>query len=183
MVLALVCGVALVVTSAWLGPLTEGERAMRVGQLELALERFAAAEARFDRLPASKQVLPSAYAVSQTNQLWLLYRLGQYDALVEKAASSPPRAPAHFWAGCALFAKATAEREAEARLGWLGRASEEFRAALELDPTDWDTKFNYELSERLLAELRKKPETPPKELLQLLRPKPSEGERPTRRVG
>jgi hypothetical protein len=183
MVLALLCGLALVGTAAWLGPLAEGGRALRADRLELALERFAAAEARFDQLPLTKQALPGAYAVSQSNQLWVLYRLGRYDALVEKAAMSAPRAPIHFWAGCALFAKAVAEEEAEARLGWLGRASEEFRAALELDPGDWDTKFNYELSERLLAELRENPETPPKELLQLLRPKPKEGERPSRRVG
>jgi len=181
-VLAFLCGGALLAAAAWMRPLAEGEQAIREGRLELALERFAAAEARFDRLPASRRALRSAYAVSQDNQLWLLYRLERYDALIEKGAS-PPRAPIHFWAGCALFAKSRAEEEPEARLGWLRRAGDEFRKALELDPDDWDTKFNYELTQRLLAELRRQPKAPPAQLLQLLRPRPKEGAPAPRRAG
>ena len=183
MTLAFLAGVALLGTSAWLGPLAEGDRAIREGRLERALEAFAAVEARFDRLPATRHLLPAAYATSQTNQLWVLYRLGRHDALIEKAATSPPRAPLHFWAGCALFNKATDEDEAEARIGWLERAADEFEKALEMDPDDWDTKFNYELTVRLVAELRKEPDTPPNELIQLLRPKPKEGEQTPRRSG
>jgi hypothetical protein len=182
-VLALVIGVGLVALSAWTRPLADGDEATREGQLERALERYAAGEARFDRLPVTKQLLPAAYSSSIENQLWLQYRLQQYDALLEKAATSPSIAPTHFWAGCALFEKAQDEENAEARLGWLGRASEEFRKALERAPDDWDAKYNYELSERLLAELRKQPKTPPKQMLQLLRPEPKAGGRPGRRVG
>ena len=183
MSLALLGGLALVGTSAWLSPLAAGDRAIREGRLEQALEAFAAAEARFDRLPATRQLLPAAYATSQTNQLWVLYRLERYDALIEKAATHLPGGPVHFWAGCALFNKATEEDEAEARIGWLERAAEEFEKALEMNPGDWDTKFNYELTVRLVAELRKKPDTPPSELIQLLRPKPKEGEQTPRRTG
>ena len=183
MSLALLAGLVLIGASAWLSPLAEGERELRGGRLEQALEMFAAAETRFDRLPASRQLLPAAYEASQTNQLSVLYRLGRHDALIEKAATSVPRAAVHFWAGCALFNKATDEDEADARIGWLERAAEEFEKALEMDPADWDTKFNYELTERLIAELRKKPETPPNQLIQLLRPKPKEGEQTPRCTG
>lgn len=183
MILALLTGAALLVGAAWLRPLAEGEQALREGRLEPALERFAAAEARFDRLPATRQVLPSAYAASQANQLFLLYRLSRHDALIEKAATAAPGAPVHFWTGCALFAKARDEENAEARLSWLGRAGDEFRKALELEPDDWDTKFNYELTQRLLLELRKQPKAPPTQLLQLLRPKPKEGQPPAKRAG
>lgn len=181
--LALLSGAALVAVSLWTRPLAEADRAARAGQYDVALERYAATEARFDRLPVAKQVMPAAYEASVANQLRLHYELQHYDALLEKASIAPPIAPTHFWTGCALFKKAQVEEQAEARLGWLGRASEEFRKALEDTPDDWDVKYNYELSEKLLAELRKQPKTPPKQLLQLLRPQPKEGGKPVRKVG
>ena len=183
MLLALVCGAGLLAAGVWLRPLEEGRAAAAAGRFEEARARFAAAEARFDRLPLSKQLLPSAYAASQANQVYLLYQLGEHEALLEKAPSSVPQAPIHFWSGCALFARASAEAETQARIGWLSRASEEFRKALVVAPDDWDVKYDYELTERLLAQLRKNPEKPPKEMLQLLRPKPTEGRSPARRIG
>lgn len=181
--MAFFSGAALVAAGAWLRPLAEAERELREGRLEAALERFAAAQARFERMPVAQQALPAAYAASQANQFAALYRLGRYDELIEKAAGAPPLAAIRFWSGCALFVKAREEQQPEARLNWLSRSVEEFRKALEQEPDDWDAKFNYELSERLLAQLRKQPKTPPSEMLQLLRPKPKEGKPPTRRTG
>ena len=37
-----------------------------------------------------------------------------------------------------------------------------------LEPDNWDAIYNYELTKRLFEELRKKPKTPPKQLLELL---------------
>ena len=37
-------------------------------------------------------------------------------------------------------------------------------------PNDWDTKYNYELSARLVTALRTKPKQVPPSLMQLLRP-------------
>lgn len=182
-VLVLIGGAGLVALSAWARPLTDADAAVGAGRLDVALERYRASEARFDRLPVTKQLMPAAYESTIANQLWLQYRLERYDALLEKASTGPAIAPAHFWAGCALFKKGEAEKEPEARLGWLGRASDEFRKALEQSPADWDVKYNYELTEKLLAELRKQPKTPPKQLLQLLRPQPKEGSKPTKKVG
>lgn len=182
-VLALVSGVGLVAVSAWSRPLAEGREAADAGRLEQALEYYAAGEARFDRVPVAKQILPAAYHSTVANQLSLQYRLQRYDDLLEKTATSPSIAPVHFWAGSTLFVKARDEEDPEIRLGWLGRAVEEFRKALELTPDDWDTKYNYELTSRLLDELRKQPKTPPKQMLQLLRPEPRAGGRPGRRVG
>jgi hypothetical protein len=95
----------------------------------------------------------------------------------------PSAAPVHFWSGCALFAKARKEEAAEARLSWLSRAGDEFKKALERAPDDFDAKFDYELTQRLLQELKKQPKTPPTQLMQLLRPKPKEGQPPAKRVG
>jgi tetratricopeptide (TPR) repeat protein len=182
-VLALIAGLGLVALSAWSRPVAEGRHAADAGRLDQAVEHYAAGEARFDRVPFTKQLLPAAYHGTIANQLVLQYRLRNYDDLIEKASTSPSIAPVHFWAGSALFAKARDEEDPDIRLGWLGRAAEEFRRALELAPDDWDTKYNYELTSRLLEELRKEPKTPPKQMLQLLRPEPKTGGRPPRRVG
>ncbi len=183
MVLALVAGAAFLAADAWLRPLRTAERELAGGDVAGALRDFGVAEARFDRAPATKQVLPAAYEASITNQLWVLYQTEDYDALIEKAATSPASHGVRFWAGCALFQKGRVEEQAEARLGWLGRAEEEFRKALELSPDDWDTKFDYELTKKLLQELKKNPKTPPKQLIQLLRPQPKAGGQPAKRVG
>jgi hypothetical protein len=182
-VLAVVVGVGLVAVSAWARPLVEAQQAADAGRLQEAFQYYAATETRFDRLPFAKHLLPEAYRESVVSQVWIHYQLHEYDALLEKAAASPSVGPVHFWAGCALFAKAREEDNAEARLTWLGRAAEEFRSALEQQPDDWDTKYNFELTRRLLDELRKQPKTPTKQMLQLLRPEPNAVTRPGRRVG
>src|SRR5206468_12989245 len=89
----------------------------------------------------------------------------------------------HCWAGSAFYDTARAEKNPEARLGWLSRSEEEFRRAVEAAPDDWDTKFDYELTGRLAAELRKQPKNPPNQLMQLLRPQPKIGPKPPTRVG
>ena len=115
--------------------------------------------------------------------LYALYELGRYDALLEKAALAPSLGPVHFWAGCALFVKAREEQAPEARQSWLGRAGDEFKKALEKEPGDFETRYNHELVQRLLQDMKKQPKTPPAQLMQMLRPKPKEGQPPPKRVG
>lgn len=183
MAAAFVGGVALVGAARWLEPLREGMEALQAGDYASARDRLAAAEARFDRLPAARRLLPSAYDAARANQFLALYALGQHDALLEKAAQGEGDPASHFWSGCVLFVRAAGEKDKEPRIALLTRASAEFRRALEKRPESWDAKFNYELSERLLADLRDPPKKPPKTRLQLLRPEPREGQAPARRVG
>lgn len=181
-VLALVCGLALMAIATWSRPLAEAASAARGRKSELALERYATMEARFDGLPVAKQILPSAYGGSIANQLRIEYGLGNYDRVIEKAALSPSTAAIHFWAGCALFEKARAEEKREQRVTFLNRAEQEFRKVLERAPEDWDAKFNYEVTRHLLAELRQDRTPPAEKLVPLLRPRPM-SQVPARRVG
>lgn len=181
-VLALLAGLGLLAMELWGRPLADAAAAARARNPQLALERYATAEARFNRIPITKQILPSAYAASIANQLRLEYGLGEYDKVIEKSALSPSTAAIHFWAGCALFEKARAETKREQRVAWLNRAEDEFKKALEREPEDWDAKFNYELTRHLLAELSPDRPPPPDKLLPLLRPAPSSQVK-TRRVG
>ena len=183
LIVMLAAGVTAVAYARWTRPIADADQALDEGQWDRALAAYAAAEARFDRIPAARQLLATDYTRTVANQLWLLYRMQRYDDLIEKAERAPERALPHFWSGLAFFAKARSESKPEAQLGWLARAEEELRRAVEADPSDWDTKYDFELATRLASELRKQPKTPPNQLMQLLRPQPKAGAKPARRVG
>jgi tetratricopeptide (TPR) repeat protein len=182
-VLLLAAGTGMLAYAWWTGPIADADRALDDGRLDTALAAYAQAEARFNRIAPARRLVASEYERIVANQLWTLYRLGRYDDTIEKADRSPDGALPHFWSGCAFFAKARAEEQAEARLGWMTRAEEELRRAIEATPDDWDTKYDFELVTRLAAELRKQPKTPPNQLMQLLRPQPKAGAKPVKRVG
>jgi tetratricopeptide (TPR) repeat protein len=182
-VLALLTGVGAVAYARWTGPVADGDAALADGRFEQALAHYADAEARFDRYPAAQELFAADYGHVMANQLWVLHRLRHYDETIDKAQEAPESARPHFWSGCALFEKARAEDKPEPRLGWLSRAEEEFRRAVEAAPGDWATKYDFELVTRLAAELRKQPKTPPNQLMQLLRPQPKPGAKPVKRVG
>jgi tetratricopeptide (TPR) repeat protein len=181
-VLLLASGVALLGYERWTSPLKDADAALANGRLEPAIVSYQIAEARFDALPAAKQMVALEYNRAIGNHLLALYRLKRFDEVIDLAQKAPAAAAPNFWSGCAFFEKAIVEESPEARLGWLSRAEEEFRKAIEAAPADWDTKFDFELTTRLAAELRKQPNTPPKQMMQLLRP-PTAGAKPPRRTG
>jgi tetratricopeptide (TPR) repeat protein len=181
-VILLVTGVALVGYARWTGPLERADAALADGRLEEAVADYQITEARFDAVPAIKQVLPIEHTRAVGSHLLALYRLKRYDEVIDLAQKAPAAAAPNFFSACAFFQKAIVETAPEARLGWLSRAEEEFRKAIEASPDDWDTKFDYELTTRLASELRKQPNTPPKQMMQLLRP-PTAGTKPPRRTG
>jgi tetratricopeptide (TPR) repeat protein len=183
MVVALLAGGAATGFARWTRPLADGDAALADGRLEQALAQYADAEARFDRYPAAKELFAADYGHVIANQLWVLHALRRYDEAIDKAQGAPESARPHFWSGCALFEKARTEDKPEPRLGWLSRAEEEFRRAVEAAPADWATKYDFELVTKLAAELRKQPKTPPNQLMQLLRPQPKPGAKPVKRVG
>jgi len=183
LVVVLVAGISAIAYARWTAPIADADAALADGRLEQALARYAGAEARFDRSAAARQLFASDYGHVMANQLWVLYRLERYDETIDVATRAPERALPHFWSGAAFFEKGRVEERPDARLGWFTRAGEEFRRAVETAPAVWGTKFDFELVTRLAAELRKQPQTPPKQLMQLLRPQPKPGAKPVKRVG
>ena len=181
-VLLLAAGLLLIGYSRWTAHVAGGDAALADGRLDQALAEYKLAEARFDAVPAVRQLAADEYARVVANHLTALYRLKRYDEVIDLAARAPADATPSFWAGSAFFQKAIAEEQPDTRLGWLGRAEDEFRKAIEATPNDWDTKYDFELTTRLAAELRKQPKTPPKQMMQLLRP-PQPGVKTPRRVG
>ena len=178
----LLAGVTLIGYARWTRPIDAADAALADGRLDAAVAGYQAAEARFDAVPAAKQFAATEYNRAVANHLWALYRLKRYDEAIDLAQKAPPDAAPHFWSACAFFQKATVEDAPDARLGWLSRSEEEFRKAIDATPDDWDTKYDFELTTRLAAELRRQPNTPPKQLMQLLRP-PTPGAKTPRRTG
>lgn len=179
--LLLLVGASLVGYSRWSRAIADGDVALEAGQLDQAIESYARMEARFDAIPAARQLFAADYHHAINNHLWALYRLGRFDETIERADKAPDEVAPHFWMGCAFFEKAQAEEKADEVLGLLTRAEEELRKAVAAAPTDWDTKYDFELTTRLAAALRKEPKTPPKQMMQLLRPQKQQGQ-PVRRV-
>ena len=169
-VLALIAGIALLLYARWSEPQLEAAAAVQAGDAAHALDVYRVSTARFKEMPITQQLFSRDFARATHNQLALLYKAGNYDAVIETADTAPPAAAPHFWVGCALFAKSELEKKPEARLEWLTRAKDSFKLALAAAPDDWDTKYNYELSSRLSTALRTKPKQVPPALMQLLRP-------------
>jgi hypothetical protein len=184
-VLAVLVGATLLWLATWMSPLVAADTAVRAGRLTDGLNEFKTAEARLSQVPALQQVAPSLLGSVQANQIRLLYEMQRYDEAIEKAGNSTSVHGTHFWSGCAMFARASAEERSETRLEWFERAEAEFRTALSASPGDWDTKYNYELTRSLLNRLREAPETPRRLLFELLRPQSprSGGTAPPRRTG
>jgi hypothetical protein len=183
MVLLFLTGCVAIVYARWTQPIDEGDRATDRGDFVRALSAYGVAEKRFDSAPPLKRLLAPEYNRVIANELWVLHRLERYDDVIEKAARAPEGANPHFWAGAACFKLGRVEKEQAARTAWLVRAQEELRRAVDAVPADFDARFDLELAMRLNQELRRRPQTPPSELMHLLRPEPRPGAAPTRRAG
>jgi hypothetical protein len=182
-IVLLAAGVAAVAAARWTQPIADADAALARGDWDRARALYADAEARFDRLPAARELFARDYARAATAQLAIDYRQHRYDAVIDQAQRAPAAAAPHYWAGLALLAKSRGDATMEEQSGWLMRAEDELRRAVEADPADWDTKYDFELVTRLSAALRRQPRTPPDGLMQLIRPQPKPGTKRPRRVG
>jgi tetratricopeptide (TPR) repeat protein len=179
--LALLAGGSAVAYARWARPLVEADEALAAGETRTAIEHYAVAERRFSRFAVLRSLFPGEYATAVYNQLALLYREGEYDAVLEKASTAPPGASPHLWTGLVLLTRALADKNPESRLLGLSRAEDELKQALQAAPDDWDARFNYEIAARLAAHLRQPPRKGD-DSLQLLRPQPRTPQ-PARKVG
>jgi hypothetical protein len=166
----LLVGAVCLAAGRWLSPILDAQQAAREGRLQQAVASYAVAEKRFASMPLVKRVLPNLYDMVVTNELRVLYTLKQYDEVIDKAGATATRG-GNFWAGCALFAKGDlALMTPDKRMKWLSEAQEEFRRAVQNAPSDFDAKFNYEVTTRVIAGARRAPKTPRPTDLNLLTP-------------
>jgi hypothetical protein len=166
---AIAIGVLLSAVGFWLGPIAAAERAMMAGDLDRAVQQYAAGRRRLDWIPLGRTLFPRLNELVTGNELSLQYALRRYDRILEATSREASVASTSFWAGCALFDKAIVEVDPETRVEMMSRAHEAFRGVLELVPDDWDAKFNYELSGRLLNILKEQPQASAQEMIRILR--------------
>ena len=136
----------------------------------LAGEDYAAAERTYSA--ASALAEHSLFPLTRFHATWrrlvfnrarALYAMKQYDAMERMLEAASVRVPSltedpeyHFWIGNVQYRQAMVETDKEALRTKLERASDSFRAGLAAAADDWDLKYNYELTARLLAGMRNK---------------------------
>jgi tetratricopeptide (TPR) repeat protein len=158
----LIVSVLLLAYANWLTGIAGGNQALSSGDAAGARQMYDAAARRIGLLPLPGKFLPDGYRELVFNRVRALYAEDRDDALtrfLEAEAAVTPRladdAEYHFWLGNVQFRKAVAQKEKQQTQSGLQQAVESYRLALAASPDDWDIKYNYELSARLLEGLRK----------------------------
>jgi hypothetical protein len=158
----LIVSVVVLVYANWLREIAAGNRALSSGDAAGARQMYDAAARRIGLLPLPGRLLPNGYRELVFNRVRALYAENRDDVLtrfLEAEAAVTPRladeAEYHFWLGNVQFRKALAQKEKQQTQSGLQQAAESYRRALAAAPDDWDIKYNYELSARLLERLRK----------------------------
>ena len=96
-VLLLVSGATLLGYARWTRPIERADAALADGRFEEAITGYQIAEARFDALPAMKQLLPIEHTRAVGNHLLALYRLKRHDEVIDLAQKAPAAATPNFF--------------------------------------------------------------------------------------
>jgi hypothetical protein len=157
-VLGVAASLVLVHYAYWLHLIHQANAALRdESQLALAADRYEAAVAwtppLVGRIPVVRN--PLRYALLKQAQILHLERKPN-DALVFLQGVRPQhpfmeREPEyHLWHGDALFVRAIFQEDPQAMVNDLQAATRAYQTSLELDPSSWDARYNYEFIKRAL---------------------------------
>ena len=147
---------SLISYARWLRGIADGNRALANGDIAAARQAYEAAARRnmAPRNPGYRQLV--------FNRARALYESNQDEELTRMLETEVVRAPLladdseyHFWMGNVQFRRALAQKDKQALQAGLQQAVESYRRALIVAPDDWDAKYNYELTSRLLDGMRK----------------------------
>ena len=141
----------------WLLQLERGARAVAHGELDAAADYYTSAERPFRSVLG--RLFPDHYGRAVFPKIAVLYNRGKTsDAALElerataRAPSLAERPEFAFWSGNVLLRRALEATDSEIIIKHLYAAAAHYRKALEAAPQDWDTKYNYELVQHVLAE-------------------------------
>lgn len=154
----------------WVRGIADGNRAMADENFSAAEQAYTAAEKRAGHIFLPGVLLRSHYRTLLFNEARLLNISKKYDDLGRLLATAAVHLPEfandpeyHFWMGIVEYRKALSETDKQVLRAGIERAADSFRLALASAPNggDWDAKYNYELTSRLLAGMRNKNEDSP----------------------
>jgi hypothetical protein len=164
-VLVLAVSLSLLSYARWVRGIAAGNRALAGQDYSAAEHAYTAAEMQTVHSLVPSDLLRVEDRVLVFNRAQLLNsnkRYGELAHLLDAAAAHRPElandAEYHFWMGIVEYQKAVSETDKQALRTELQQASDSFRMAIQAAPNDWDSKYNYELTSRLLAGMRNKKE-------------------------
>jgi len=159
--ITLVISLPLLYYGLWIYRFNYANKAFRKGDYQQAMHYYQTAEAMLNRFQFLKHLpkLKDNYQQLVLNQVKVLYAEGRYDEVLKKLEESLKEAryldfspEFHFWVGNALFHKTTAEEKLDEVIEGMQLAMDRYLKALKLAPHDWDLKYNYELTKKLVME-------------------------------
>ncbi len=158
----LIASVVLLGYADWLRGIAGANKALAAGDSGTARQMYDTAARRIGVVPLAGELLPAGYRQLVFNRVRVFYAENRDEELIhflEGAVALTPHlaedAEYHFWLGNVQFRRAIAQKEKQQTQSGLQQAAESYRRALAASPDDWDIKYNYELSSRLLERLRK----------------------------
>jgi tetratricopeptide (TPR) repeat protein len=161
--LMLVASLMLLSYARWVRGIADGNRALACDDFAAAERAYTMAENRTKHTLFPDVIFRSHYRVLVFNQARLLNMGKRYDDLARLLNAIVWRIPSlaedpeyHFWMGIVEYQKALAQTDKQVLRAGLQRASDDYRIALAAAPDDWDAKYNYELTVRLLGGMRNK---------------------------
>jgi len=161
-VLLLAASTALLTYARWLRLISDGNQALAAGDIPAARQAYQAATRRLDQFGFLRQVGGPGYRQLIFNQARALYAAKEDEALTRLLENESTRTPGlsdesefHFWTGAVQFRHGLTLKDKQALQTNLQQTGESFRLALMAAPNDWDVKYNYELTMRLLDNMRK----------------------------
>lgn len=136
----------------------QGNEAFERKNYEAALESFGSIQ---DRTPSWLALLPgysSPLREALLKQLQLYYLTREFDSGMKYLEGLSARYPMleedgefHLWWGNFLFQHALAQEDAEILVDGLYAGLREYQKALQINPENWDARYNYELVKRILS--------------------------------
>jgi hypothetical protein len=161
-VLLLVTSAACLSYSHWVREVTRGNDALATGDLAGAQKHYDTAALRYASLPWGNRIASGVSRKLLFNRVRVLYATNRTDELARLLDAEAARRPEiaadseyQFWSGNLQFQRAIAQKEKQQLQNGLQQASESYRRAVAASPEDWDFKYDYELTVRLLDSLRK----------------------------
>lgn len=154
-------GVALAYAS-WLRGIERSNQFLAEGNTAASLQGYDKALRTVAVLPSSIRIVLAGYRELIYNRARALYVAQRPDELTRFLESQSAVAPQladdaeyQYWIGNVQFNNATAQKDKQQVQSGLQQAAESYRRALAAAPGDWDAKYNYELTSRLLEGLSK----------------------------
>jgi hypothetical protein len=158
--LLLLVSAVLLSYGRWVHGILEGNRALANGDIATALQAYDVAARHLDRWPFMSR-LPG-YRQLVFNRARALYGANKNEELTRMLEAEAVRVPSmaddneyHFWMGNVQFRQAIAQKDQQVVQAGLQQAAESYRRSLAAAPDDWDAKYDYERTIRLLDEMRK----------------------------